>query len=160
MEFKRCFIGGVAYGCGDTAISRALRGQGNVAQPRRAAPLPAFAGCKSGTQQFVNFEEAATAPSLMEAIVRNDGQGARAREIFLAMAVCHAVVLEEVGGDTYWTLTPRLSCRVPCALTSLTSHLERVVPTRASWRVGVVHHIGRWVGSKSSRALLQTSSRS
>ena len=44
MEFRRAIFGGVEYSCGDTAIAATL-GKANAA-PRRAAPLPAYAGCR------------------------------------------------------------------------------------------------------------------
>eukprot|EP00966_Prymnesium_polylepis_P192119 4452139-Prymnesium_polylepis.1 len=45
MEFRRCLIDGVAYGCGDTAISRSLR-QGSAPPPLRMDPRPKWAACK------------------------------------------------------------------------------------------------------------------
>ena len=48
MEFMRCYVDGIAYGCGDTAISRALnaaspRDTSKLGRPRREQPLPAYA---------------------------------------------------------------------------------------------------------------------
>eukprot|EP00965_Chrysotila_dentata_P219902 6191426-Pleurochrysis_carterae.AAC.1 len=89
MEFRRCVIGGVAYGCGDTAISRTVRGA--VAPPPLRPPPPAAQTMRKCSSSFVSFAEAADAPSLFELIARNDAAAAAAHEFFLAMAINHSV---------------------------------------------------------------------
>ena len=110
MEFRRCCIDGAVYGVGDTAISRSLRaaaaahgGAGasadGVDTPLiSTAPLPAFAGCKAATSTYVNFEEAAGAPSLLEALRAPTAAGAMRRELMLNLALNHSVLIEEVNG--------------------------------------------------------------
>jgi len=97
MEFRRCVIGGVAYGCGDTAISRTVRGA--VAPPPLRPPPPAAQTMRKCSSSFVSFEEAADAPSLFELIARNDAAAAAAHEFFLAMAINHSVTIEDVKGE-------------------------------------------------------------
>ena len=96
MEFTRCYVDGVTYGCGDTAISRAIRPDGAPPPPRSTAPLPDFASCKPAAAQFVHFEEALNAPSLLEAISKPDADGCKRREFFLALALNHSVCIEQV----------------------------------------------------------------
>ena len=96
MEFRRCIIGGVAYGCGETAISRALRKASGQA-PLRVShePLPAFASCKAGVAEFINFQEEEGVPSLLRSVTQPDTHGCRARELMVVMAVNHTVLLED-----------------------------------------------------------------
>ena len=97
MEFMRCFIDGVTYGCGDTAISRVLNKDAD--KPPVAvsdAPLPPYATLRDCSKTFVSFLEAKGAPSLFEAL-----QGPKApqiKEFFLALAVNHSVMVESVNG--------------------------------------------------------------
>jgi len=95
MEFRRAVFGGVAYGCGDTAISRSL-GKANDA-PRRAAPLPPYAGTTAATRAFVSFEEAESDASIWDVLSADDADGAALRECLVALAVNHSVMLEQVG---------------------------------------------------------------
>ncbi|KAL3894395.1 MAG: hypothetical protein SGPRY_013821, partial [Prymnesium sp.] len=96
MQFRRCFIGGVCYGCGDTAISRALR----TGPPIRlsTSPLPNFASCKPGTASYMQFEEEEGAPSLLEDVTKKGCQGETARELMIAMATNHTVLIEQGTG--------------------------------------------------------------
>jgi magnesium-transporting ATPase (P-type) len=68
MEFMRCFIDGVTYGCGDTAISQVLNKQPGRPPPAlRTAPRPAWATVRPCSATFVNFQEALSSPSLFDA---------------------------------------------------------------------------------------------
>ena len=97
MEFMRCFIDGVTYGCGDTAISQVLNKQPGRPPPAlRTAPRPAWATVRPCSATFVNFQEALSSPSLFDAL-----HGSRAcayKEFFLALAINHSVMVEEVNG--------------------------------------------------------------
>jgi magnesium-transporting ATPase (P-type) len=133
MEFRRCFVlgatTGVAYGCGETAISKSLRERRAaetrpVAPAMRAdsgssvatyeglapptaseanelrissAPLPPFAGCKEASSTYCNFEEAEGASSIFSVLKSSDESGKMCRELMLAMAINHSVLLEKVN---------------------------------------------------------------
>ena len=47
MVMRRMYIDGVNYGCGDTAISRSLRGENANPPARNEKPLPEWAGCNT-----------------------------------------------------------------------------------------------------------------
>ena len=96
MEFRRCLVAGVSYGCGDTAISRTLRK--GASPPLRRGALPSYASCKPASAKFVGFDEAADMPSIFDAL--EGPRKHRIREFFLALAINHSVMLEEVGGQT------------------------------------------------------------
>jgi len=93
MQFRRCIVGGTSYGCGDTAISHALR-RGTPVK-LSSAPRPAFANCKPGVEEFIEFEEAEGVPSLFDDVVSAGTQGELARELMVAMATNHSVLMEQ-----------------------------------------------------------------
>ncbi|KAL1521781.1 hypothetical protein AB1Y20_021434 [Prymnesium parvum] len=95
MEFRRCVIDGVAYGCGDTAISRSLR-KNMQTQKLRQTTLPDFAGCKPASAKYVGFVESEGSTSIFSAM--EGPQKEKVQEFFLALAINHSVMLEEVGG--------------------------------------------------------------
>ena len=100
MEFRRAWIDGTVYGVGDTAISRAVKGDGAAVEVR-TAPVPAFAGCRPASATFVNYEEDAAAPSLFEPLARSgaaDAEAAARIEFMVNLAVNHSVLLEVVNG--------------------------------------------------------------
>ena len=97
MAFCRFFFGGTTYGCGDTAISRALRGPQSSPVIRRP---PAHAVTKAAAATFVDFHEAEGEPSIFDVLAGGDARSkAAAHEFFLAMALNHSVVLETVDGE-------------------------------------------------------------
>ena len=96
MEFTRCVIANTAYGCGDTAISRTLRGEAPPV-PIRTDPLPPWAGCKKAADTFMGFTEARDEPSLLDAL--QGGERATYMDFMVGLAVNHSVMLEEVNGE-------------------------------------------------------------
>ena len=123
MEFRRCLVGGVAYGSGATAISAFLDAQGRIGRataatgtappicapgvtppavaPATARPPPAgLAVCKATTEPYVNYEEAAGSPSLVELLRQPELQAAAAaRDLLIHLALNHSVMLEPVDGQ-------------------------------------------------------------
>ena len=120
MEFRRCYIlspdgSGREFGCGETAISQSLAdrreagagGKGAVSaaaggpldgQRAIRTQVPKWAQCKAASATYCNYEEAADAPSIFEAIESGGPAGQRCRELMLALAVNHSVLLETVNG--------------------------------------------------------------
>ena len=90
MAFRRLYIGGVQYGIGETAISRALKDApaDDAPPPPRPPPEGGRFGCRPQNQRYVDYEEAAGAPSLFDVLTSAGGAGAcAARELIVAMAV-------------------------------------------------------------------------
>ncbi len=101
MAFRRLYIGGVQYGIGETAISRALKDApaDDAPPPPRPPPEGGRFGCRPQNQRYVDYEEAAGAPSLFDVLTSAGGAGAcAARELIVAMAVNHSVLIESVDG--------------------------------------------------------------
>ena len=57
--------------------------------------VPPRGGCRAATAQFVSFTEGADDPSIWDDLPAPDG--ATLREMMLAMAACHSVLLEADG---------------------------------------------------------------
>jgi len=102
MEFRRCVIDNLQYGCGDTAISRSVYGD-SPPVPKRQTPLPRWAGCQPWTAPYVGYEEAADVHSMFEDIAQETLAGAKRRELMLHMAINHSVMIETVNGQTHLT---------------------------------------------------------
>ena len=60
--------------------------------------VPPWARCKPASKTYCNYEEAVDAPSIFAAIEAGGPAGQRCRELMLAMAVNHSVLLETVHG--------------------------------------------------------------
>ena len=108
MEFRRLAAGGRTYGVGETAISRSTRASGKSSatsfsssgrsfiSPRLSDRTPPpHAGCRLATAQYVSFTEGADDPSIWDDLPATDG--ALLREMMIAMAACHSVLLEADG---------------------------------------------------------------
>lgn len=110
MQFRRLVVGGCAYGCGETAISRSVAAlhaevPSQPVQELSAGPVvtearvpPPFSGCRPATASFVAYEEDPAAPSIFTALEASDAAGCATRELVLAMAVNHSVFLEMHDG--------------------------------------------------------------
>ena len=103
MSFRRCYVCGVEYGVGETAIAKSLRAMAEASdRPPEVKvstrPLPAHGGCSAKSQRYVGFEEAEGAPSLFDALEAQTLFGERHREFMLHQAINHSVLIETVGG--------------------------------------------------------------
>lgn len=56
MVFRRCIIGGIEYGVGETAISRAVRGDSAVAAPLRDKPNLPWASVRPSIAPYVSYQ--------------------------------------------------------------------------------------------------------
>jgi phospholipid-transporting ATPase len=104
MSFRRCYVCGVEYGVGETAIAKSLRAMAEDAdRPPEVAisqrPPPAHGGCGPRASRYVGFEEAEGAPSLFDALEGDTVVAARHREFMLHQAINHSVLIEMVGGQ-------------------------------------------------------------
>ena len=75
-----------------------LFGEPAALAPAAPAP-PAHAGCRLATRHHVNFAEAEGAHSIWRAFDAPGVRGAAAREMAIALAVNHSVLLEEANGQ-------------------------------------------------------------
>ena len=104
MSFRRCYVCGVEYGVGETAIAKSLRAMAEHAdRPPEVAISqrrpPAHGGCGERASRYVGFEEAEGAPSLFDALEGDTAMAARHREFMLHQALNHSVLIEMVGGQ-------------------------------------------------------------
>ena len=130
MQFRKCCIAGVAYGRGITEIGVArMQRLGQEVPVDDEPPVDELkkgrARSESG-EPLVNFD----GPQLMTAIDSGD-KGAHA--FFRHLALCHTVVLENVGGET------RLSASSPdeSALVAAAAHFGYEFVDRHTDRVTV-----------------------
>jgi len=96
MQFRKCSIGGKAYGKGHTEIglARLARlGQAVSSESLRAEDTAPEAG-PGGGPNAVNFE----GPELFKALQGTDAHSDVCRDFFKLLALCHTVVLETVDG--------------------------------------------------------------
>ena len=137
MEFRRMVVGKRAYGAGETAISRSVKqqrkstdmrnlgsangraglttgtvlskepGSANSPDDKPAEPIPSYGGCKPTTKTYVGYEEAAGEPKIWDLLEAKGAEADAARELMIAMAVNHSVLIEPVDG------VPQLSASSP-----------------------------------------------
>ena len=96
MQFRKCSIAGVSYGHGNTEIGLArLARLGQT--PKARAPTPATKGDATPATKDVNFD----GPELFAALRGDDGDDQRdkCRDFLLLLALCHTVVVEQVGAE-------------------------------------------------------------
>ncbi|EQC29081.1 hypothetical protein SDRG_13241 [Saprolegnia diclina VS20] len=99
MEFRKCSVGGTAYGRGTTEI-------GLAALRRAGQPVPAEAppsSVKRPLVPYVNYD----GPEIYDHMVGEAGpdQAARLHHFFLHLAVCHTVIPERREGSDEVTLS-------------------------------------------------------
>jgi hypothetical protein len=63
--------------------------------------IPLHAGCRAATAHHVNYADAEGAPSIWKAFEAAGLAGAAAREMGIALAVNHSVLLEEANGQAH-----------------------------------------------------------
>ncbi len=132
MEFRRMVVGKRAYGAGETAISRSVNQRRKSTDMRNlgsgagtagltagtvlsrvspgekpAEPIPSYGGCKPTTKTYVGYEEAAGEPKIWDLLEAEGPEADAARELMIAMAVNHSVLIEPVDG------VPQLSASSP-----------------------------------------------
>jgi len=116
MQFRKCSIAGVSYGHGNTEIGMArLVRLGQL--PKDAAKTEAEEATTAGAgTKDVNFD----GPELFAALRGDSGEAQRdaCRDFILLLALCHTVVVEQVGAEK------KLSASSPdeAALVSAAAH--------------------------------------
>lgn len=96
MQFRKCSINGVSYGHGNTEIGLARLAR--LGQLPPSSELPAGQGGPGDTaNRDVNFD----GPELFAALRGDHGveQRDRGRDFLMLLALCHTVVVEQVGSE-------------------------------------------------------------
>ncbi|OQR99768.1 phospholipid-transporting ATPase [Achlya hypogyna] len=96
MEFRKCSVGGTAYGRGTTEI-------GLAALRRAGKPLPPDDSATDTKPRvpYVNYD----GPEIFEHMAAADAQARRLHHFFLHLAVCHTVIPERREGSDEVTLS-------------------------------------------------------
>ncbi|KAH8047537.1 phospholipid-translocating ATPase [Aureococcus anophagefferens] len=93
MDFRKCAVGGRSYGEGITAIGAASLAR--LGEPIPAAALEANELARASSQPHVTFHD----PRLAEDLAAPGPQRDRLVEFFRLLAVCHTVLVEDVGDE-------------------------------------------------------------